>query len=173
MQGRVYVLTGGLCGFVVIAVWFAYVPDLIAVGHIAETLDRLVLGVRWAALLQVPLALGIVAVAQQRFWSSRYADGSAPISGSSLDINRRYLTNTVEQTLLATVGTLALAVTAPPDYLSFVPALAMLFVLARICFWVGYLIHPYARAFGLVLTLAPTIAVYIYVLTDLANSLGA
>ncbi len=39
---------------------------------------------------------------------------------------------------------------------------ATLFVFGRIAFWIGYLKEPIERAFGLGVTLYPTIAVLIY-----------
>jgi hypothetical protein len=43
----------------------------------------------------------------------------------------------------------------------------------RVAFWVGYLVHPTARAFGMVLTGLPTIAAYVWLVGDaVANRLG-
>ena len=111
-------------------------------------------------------------MSQQRFWSDKFRDGSDPDIGSAMEINRRYLTNTLEQTFLATIGMLALSITVPFDSMNFIPALTILFVLGRICFWVGYHVNPYARAFGQVLTFIPTIGVYFYVLREFASSAG-
>jgi hypothetical protein len=40
--------------------------------------------------------------------------------------------------------------------------MASLFVGGRIAFWIGYLLHPLARAFGMVVTALPTIAAYVW-----------
>ena len=37
-----------------------------------------------------------------------------------------------------------------------IPALASLFALGRAAFWIGYLVAPWARAFGFALTFYPT-----------------
>jgi uncharacterized membrane protein len=173
MKGQTHVIIGILIGFVVIGLWLTFVPDLFTNPDDNSTpIDRIGLGLRWALILQLPLIVGILTVSQQRFWSDKYRDGSAPDIGSAMEINRRYLTNTLEQTFLATIGMLALSITVPFDSMNFVPALAILFVLGRICFWVGYHVNPYARAFGLVLTFLPTIGVYFYVLREFASSAG-
>jgi len=167
MKGQTQVIIGILFAFVVIGLWLTFVPDFFTNPDVnAAPIDRIGLGLRWAMILQLPLIVGILTVSQQRFWSGEHADGSAPDIGSPMEINRRYLTNTLEQTVLATIGMLALSITVPLDYLNFVPALAILFVLGRICFWVGYHVNPYTRAFGLALTFIPTIGVYIYVLSQ-------
>ena len=169
VTGRTHLIIGSLTGFVVVGLWLNFIPELFTPDASPTALDRIVLGLRWTAVLQLPLIIGILTVGQQRFWLPEYADGSAPDVGSPLEINKRYLTNTVEQTLLATVGMLALSITVPVTDMNFVPALAILFVLGRISFWVGYHINPYARAFGLVLTFAPTIGVYVNLLWDVAG----
>lgn len=167
MKGQTQVIIGILIAFVVIGLWLTFVPDLFTKSDDnSEPIDRIGLGLRWAMILQLPLIVGILTVSQQRFWSDEHADGSAPDIGSPMEINRRYLTNTLEQTVLATIGMLALSIKVPFDYMNFVPALAILFVLGRICFWVGYHVNPYTRAFGLALTFVPTIGVYIYVLLE-------
>lgn len=66
--------------------------------------------------------------------------------------------------MLASLGVIGLAMTVPPQYLGFVPALTAIFVVGRICFWVAYHVNPYTRAFGLVLTFGPTMGVYVYLI---------
>lgn len=159
-----------MLGFAATGVWLTFVPGLLSgTIQVSAEFAQLSLGLRCAAVVQLPLIAGILVVAQQRFWSSDYADGSAPVDGSRLDINRRYLTNTLEQSVIATVGLLALSVTVARDNIAYLPALASLFVIGRMCFWVGYHINPYARAFGLVLTLAPTLGVYVFLLSTLSQ----
>ncbi|NKB33956.1 MAG: hypothetical protein GKR91_12740 [Pseudomonadales bacterium] len=169
MTGRGQIILGILFGFVAIGLWMVIVPGLFE--NAVADVDWLAFGLRWAALVQLPLIAGIVVVSQQCFWSSVHADGSTPNIGSSIEINRRYLTNTLEQSVLSTVGLLALSITVPLQYLGFVPALGILFVIGRICFWVAYHINPYARAFGLVLTFGPTLGVYVYIIQGLIISI--
>ena len=63
-------------------------------------------------------------------------------------VTGRVADNTQQQLLLFIIGLLALSVSMPFERLSFVPALAITFVIARIIFWIGYRIHPLYRAPG-------------------------
>ena len=58
------------------------------------------------------------------------------------------------------------AVTVSHAALAFIPAMAALFVVGRVTFWVGYLVYPTARAFGMVLTGLPTIGAYGWLVVD-------
>ena len=69
----------------------------------------------------------------------------------------RYNQNTLEQVVLAAIAWLGLAVRVRHADLAFIPAMAMLFVVGRATFWVGYLVYPTARAFGMTMTALPTV----------------
>jgi hypothetical protein len=60
------------------------------------------------------------------------------------------------------VGSLILSTFLDAYSIKLIPILATLFFLGRIAFWIGYLKEPIERAFGLGVTLYPTIAVLIY-----------
>jgi hypothetical protein len=55
----------------------------------------------------------------------------------------------------------------PAAALAWIPALAMWFVVARMAFWIGYLIAPRFRAFGFAATVCPTAVVIAAVLIRL------
>jgi hypothetical protein len=80
----------------------------------------------------------------------------------SLEINLRYNQNTLEQTVLAAIAWINISVVLPQERLVLIPAAAFLFGFGRAAFWIGYLIYPMARAFGMVLTVLPTIAAYVW-----------
>ncbi len=50
------------------------------------------------------------------------------------------------------------------DRLPVMACMAFLFVVGRLTFWIGYLLYPTARAFGMVMTALPTIAAYVWLL---------
>ncbi len=77
----------------------------------------------------------------------------------SLEINLRYNQNTLEQLVLACIAWAGLSLYLPTAHLVVIPAID-LFAIGRGTFWIGYLIYPMARAFGMVLTALPTIASY-------------
>jgi hypothetical protein len=54
--------------------------------------------------------------------------------------------------MLFFAGTLALSVNISAAQMRIIPAAAIVFIVARIAFWVGYRIHPLYRAFGMAAT---------------------
>ncbi len=120
---------------------------------------RLAFAVRWLLAPGCTLLAGIQVAAGRGFHADAI-DGTRTPESHALEIALRYNQNTVEQTLLAAIAWLGLAVSVPHAALAFVPAMAGLFVAGRITFWIGYLLYPIARAFGMVLTALPTIAAY-------------
>jgi hypothetical protein len=111
------------------------------------------------------LLAGIGVTANQRFLRSRFIDGDKPAASDKpgfMEINLRYNTNTLEQTVLAAIAWTGLALELRPQDLGLIPAMAGLFAAGRAAFWAGYLFAPWARAFGLGLTAYPTFAALIW-----------
>lgn len=131
--------------------------------------DRIAYALGFEIYVALMLLLGVVVVANRRFFSDASIDGSAPEASSTADINCRYLQNTLEQAMLALVGHMSLALVVPIEAIHVIPVLVMLFVFARICFWIGYHISPQARAFGFAATFHPTILVFLYVIVRVQN----
>jgi hypothetical protein len=50
-----------------------------------------------------------------------------------------------------------------------IPVLAVVFFIGRITFFIGYLIHPIARAYGMVLTILPTLIAYAWLTWQLVG----
>jgi len=120
--------------------------------------------------IAVLLALlpGIEAVAHERLFS-RAIDPLAGAGSRRLEINRRYLSNTVEQTLLFVPGLLMLAHYVRD--LRIVAATAIVWIFARWAFWIGYHRSPLLRAPGLV-GMAQSMIVLLYVVWRFGTSLG-
>ena len=62
--------------------------------------------------------------------------------------------------VLAAIAGTGLALALPEEDLSLIPRLAVLFGVGRIAFWIGYLIAPWARGFGMGLTVYPTFGAF-------------
>jgi hypothetical protein len=120
---------------------------------------RLAFAARWLLAPGSALLVGIVAAGRRGFYADAI-DGTRTPANRGLEIGLRYNQNTLEQTLLAAIAWLGLAVSVSHANLAFVPAMAMLFVVGRATFWVGYLLHPAARAFGMTMTVLPTVIAY-------------
>jgi len=99
----------------------------------------------------LPLLLSVIAVGNNRFLSEAI-DPTLHKEDLATQINGRVAENTQQQFLLFLVGTLALSTRLTADQMRVIPAAAIVFVVARILFWIGYRIHPLYRAFGMAAT---------------------
>jgi hypothetical protein len=120
---------------------------------------RLAFAARCLVAPGLALLAGIANVGRRGFYADAI-DGTRTPANHGLEIGLRYNLNTLEQCVLVLVAWPALAVTVAHAQLAFLPALAGLFVAGRVAFWVGYLLHPTARAFGMTMTVLPTAIAY-------------
>jgi hypothetical protein len=133
-----------------------------------DTAARLAFVAHWLLLPGLSLFLGVAIVANQRFFVADAIDGGESKS-RLIEIARRYNTNTVEQTLLAMIAWLGLALTLPHGALKLIPAMAISFFVGRLLFFIGYLIAPVGRAFGLGLTAYPSFAALVWLAWQMAR----
>lgn len=113
----------------------------------ADADDRLAFAAKWLALAAAPLFLAIVAVGNARFLSGAI-DPTAGKESQSMIVNGRVVDNTLQQYVLLFAATMAVAASATGPQLGIVSAAAVIFVISRFAFWVGYRIEPVYRAFG-------------------------
>ena len=113
--------------------------------------SRLVYAFEANLFAALPLLAGILIISNDRF-TSQAIDPTLHKEGRAIEINGRVVENTLQQSVLFLVGTLALAANLTPDEMRVIPAAATWFVIARIAFWIGYRIHPLYRAFGMAST---------------------
>lgn len=110
--------------------------------------DRLAFAAKWNAVAIIPLFLAIAAVGNERF-KGPAIDPLAGQPSSKMVVNNRVVDNTVQQFLLFATATMAVAASADGNQIRIVAAAAIIFVILRIAFWVGYRIDPIYRAFGM------------------------
>lgn len=122
---------------------------------------RLAFAAHWLVIPGLTLLAGIMGATRRQF-SADAIEGTRTPAGPSLEINLRYNQNTIEQVLTAAIAWIGLSVSLPYDSLIAIPASALLFGLGRITFWIGYVVHPLARTFGMSLTALPIIAAYVW-----------
>jgi MAPEG family len=67
----------------------------------------------------------------------------------AMQINGRVVDNTLQQFVLFLIATTALSVNATSAQMRLIPAATIVFIFARMAFWIGYRIHPLYRAFGM------------------------
>jgi hypothetical protein len=125
--------------------------------------DRLELMIKCSIFSVLPAIAAIAIVAAQRLNPDMWV-GQQVKPNSALDINTRFILNTVEQFILFLVGLAGIAMYAPFTEAHSIPILTGLFLLGRMLFWVGYHKNPYLRAFGFGVTFYPTVAVFAWLL---------
>lgn len=136
---------------------FVTVPPV----DISSVADRLAFAAQWNAVAALPLVLAIASVGKERF----RGPGIDPIAGTSsrtLMINARVIDNTVQQYALFTSASFAVAAGEDASQLPIVSAAAILFVILRLAFWIGYRINPLYRAFGMGGTLYLNLTLFAY-----------
>jgi uncharacterized MAPEG superfamily protein len=143
------VLTGAASGIaaMVLAMWLLSTRLLPPPAGIETVGDRLGYALRWAALAALPLFAMLAAVGNARFLS----DAIDPTRGAEdrkMVVDGRVADNTLQQYILFLIGALALAASLSPARLPVIAAAAIVFVVARLAFWIGYRIDPLYRAFG-------------------------
>jgi hypothetical protein len=160
-------IAGALPAFVIVVLTLEHASELFAfVARPADDLSsRLTFALRWMGLPGFCLLLGVV-VAGRRGFIPDAIDGTRTPTSRSLEINLRYNQNTLEQTLIACIAWANLAANLPIAHIYLVPAMATLFVIGRATFWLGYLIYPMGRAFGMVFTVLPTIVAYAWLVLE-------
>ena len=113
--------------------------------------SRLAYALQANALAVVPLLLGIIVVGNDRFMSEAI-DPTLGKENIATQINGRVVENTLQQFVLFLTATTALSVNLSSAQMRLIPAAAIVFVIARAAFWIGYRIHPLYRAFGMAAT---------------------
>lgn len=113
----------------------------------ADAGERLAFAVKWLALAATPLFFVLVAIGNARF-KSEAIDPTAGKDSWAMVIDGRVADNTLQQYALFFAATLAVAAGSSGDQLGVVSAAAVIFVVARFAFWIGYRIDPVYRAAG-------------------------
>jgi MAPEG family len=113
------------------------------------------------------LVMGVEAVAHERLSSPAFD----PLSGFEtrrLRVNQRYLQNTLEQTVVFSAALFGLAAYSPDGFaMRAVLATAVVWILARFAFWIGYHRSAAMRGLG-----APGMALSMIVLLYVAGRFG-
>jgi hypothetical protein len=124
-----------------------------------ESAARLAFALQWLLVPGWMLFAGVFGASRRGFYADAI-EGTRTPAAHTLEINLRYNQNTIEQTILAAIAWTSLAVALPHDELILIPAMAVLFAIGRITFWIGYVLHPMGRTFGMSLTVIPTIIAF-------------
>jgi uncharacterized MAPEG superfamily protein len=142
------VAAGAASGIVSMAVAMWLLSTLLPAPAGMETLaDRLAYAARWLAFAALPLFAMVAAVGNARFLGEAI-DPTRGAEDKAMVVDGRVADNSTQQLLLFAAGLLGLAASLDPGSMGVVRAAAIIFVAARIVFWIGYRIHPLCRAPG-------------------------
>ena len=158
------VATGAATGVLAMLVALVALSSIIA-GLPADATagERLSYAVQWTAFGALPLFLVIGSVGNGRF-GSEAIDPTAGKESQAMVVNCRVVDNTVQQYLLFVAASLAVAAGARGDQLGVVASAAIIFVVARLAFWIGYRIKPVYRAAGFAATSYLSVVLFGYAL---------
>ena len=145
------VATGALSGAaaMLLSTWLLY--TVLPSPQVTSQSDAVLYALRWLPLAALPLLAAIVAVGNARALGPAI-DPTLGNEDRALRITLRVAGNTLEQFVLFAAGSLGLAASIDPAQAKIVGAAAVVFVAARIAFWIGYRIHPLYRAPGFAAT---------------------
>jgi len=156
------VLRGIAAAIGIIAVWFGGAWALLpAPGIGPDPAARIAYALEWDLAVVACLVIAVGLVANHRFLRNRIDGGWDP-DDLTLEYYRYNLANTTEQVLIAIPVHFAFAVVAPEAALGLIPAVVVLFCLARAAFLAGYRSgRPTNRAIGFACTFYPSVLLLI------------
>lgn len=111
----------------------------------------------------VPLFAMLVVIGNKRFLSDAI-DPTRHAESRAMEIDGRVADNTLQQNFVFAVASLALSTVVPLQHLQVVWACAIVFVVARVAFWIGYRINSLYRAPGMAATAYMNLGIIVYVL---------
>lgn len=164
------VAVGAVSGAVIMAVCVWIIAKALPQPLLTDALaERLAYALSANVVATLPLVVMFIAIANSRF-RSEAIDPTRHLERRALEIDRRVATNTLEQNFVFVVASLATSTILPLAHLQVVRACAIVFVVARIAFWLGYRINPLYRAAGMSATALLNLAMVLYVGFHLAAS---
>jgi hypothetical protein len=125
--------------------------------------DRIVFTLQLNLFAMLPLFVALAVVGNNRFFSDAI-DPLRHAENRRIEINGRVADNTLQQNFVFLIGTLALCTYLSSGSIKLIPALVIVFILARIIFWVGYRIDPLYRAPGMAATSYMNVGIILAVL---------
>jgi uncharacterized MAPEG superfamily protein len=143
---------GAASGVVAMIISIAGIYELWPINPgLADISRRLAFALQANAFAALPLLIGVLTVGNNRFLSEAI-DPTLQKEDLATQINGRVVENTLQQFALFLVAITALSVNLTADTMRIVPAAAIVFVVSRAAFWIGYRIDPLYRAFGMAAT---------------------
>lgn len=115
---------------------------------------------KWLFLYSLPLFFGVLILVLKRYNHEELIKGSV-FSNDGLEIERAYMQNTLEQTVIALPIVISFGVLAPMSLVKFIPLHAIVFIVGRFLFFIGYKSSYSKRLRGFVVTNYANFAMFI------------
>jgi len=158
------VALGAASGIVTMAVSVWILTSVLPTPPISDALaERLGYALRANVFALVPFFVMLITIGNSRFLSEAI-DPTRRAESAPMQIDGRVAENTLQQNFVFAVASLALSTTVPLHHLQVVWACAIVFVLARFVFWLGYRINPLYRAPGMSASAYMNLGMILYVL---------
>ncbi|HET9736210.1 MAG TPA: MAPEG family protein [Burkholderiales bacterium] len=158
------VAIGAASGVLVMALSVWLLTKILPAPAIDDTVaQRLAYALQANVLAIVPFFVMLITVGNSRFLSDAI-DPTRGAESPSMEVDGRVADNTLQQNFVFAVATLALSTVVPLHSLQVVWACVIVFVVARMVFWLGYRINPLYRAPGMSATAYMNLGMIVYVL---------
>ena len=158
------VAVGAASGVVAMALSVWLLTTVLPIPEIADTLaERLAYALRANIVAIVPFFVMIITVGNSRFLSEAI-DPTRRAESRSMEIDGRVADNTLQQTFVFAIASLSLSTIVPLHHLQVIWACAIVFVIARAAFWLGYRLNPLYRAPGMSATGYMNLGMILYLL---------
>jgi uncharacterized MAPEG superfamily protein len=175
-QRRIGMIMIGLAMPVAVALWVGIDWLMPPIPAMENLVLRLIFALKcWCVAVLFTLVMGVEAGAHERLGSPAF-DPLAGFETRRLRVNKRYLQNTLEQTVVFAAALFGLAVYCPTgSAMRAVVATTVVWVLGRFAFWIGYHRSAAMRGLGapgMALSLIVLVYVGARVAEEIAGRLG-
>jgi MAPEG family len=158
------VAIGASSGVILMSATVWFLTRVLPTPVIADILgQRLAYAMRANVFATLPLFIMLATVGNSRFLSEAI-DPTKHAESRSMEIDGRVADNTLQQNFLFAIASLTLSTVVPLQHLQIVWACAIVFVVARAGFWLGYRLDPLYRAPGMSATAYMNLGMIVYVL---------
>jgi len=124
--------------------------------------DKLEFIAGWEILLAILMIIAVMIVALHRYWGTQYERHGN--DSPALTIKKNFLQNSLEQSFINILLHLGLLRYLDAETICVIPCLIILFLFARVVFYIGYMYNPPYRAFGFGLSVNQHILIVLYLL---------
>ena len=155
---------GAASGVILMLVGVWWLTGVLPQPSIPDALgERIAYALRANVVALVPLFLMLITIGNSRFFSDAI-DPTRRAESEKVQVDGRVAGNTLEQSFGFAVASLAVSTLVSFEHLQVVWAATIVFVVARMTFWIGYRMHPLYRAPGFAATAYLNLGMIGYVL---------